>query len=522
MSSFLDICLLIISIQHVCSSIVLKPGIAVKIKNLKPEGRNNSHVKQRARMMSYSFGFIMDPPIQINSKNAREVRVRWMGNESITLGINPKYLCRIPKIVIHDIPVYQDTIIDSDALVQSLEKDPNKVVVFPIAPWSAECVRHIHPQLHDSICDDELIVFDIMMDWVDLVLTNSSKNLHFINEESGEKQFFTLPYLINVSQYLPIPFASKLLSKNTVSHKNWIKQHVPTKYPTASPTKSQWDVVNLGTSGLFETVVLNQVHWLSKDLNTARSRTKGRSTFVIHKALATPKKHRRLIQTLSSDPEKIVLVWPGKGNQWRLDGSHKNVFYQRSHSECLSNKKFLRSLRCLDNSGVLTIDQFAKMLIFLFSFIPEDTMGRAMQSMHVIYFDTPGLHKRLHRMNKIGNHSELESVKRVFIGRVTDHEGIDQDIDFKSDINLCFWAKFGREIKRAVLEISLIQTHDDIENVAVCEAILYWACIQSDFNGSYSLHIISSNDQVWCKHNVESLGPYWMTDALRAAAIKRV
>ena len=69
-------------------TLVFEPGSIVQIKNLKPERRNNSTVRQRARMMSHSFGIIMNPPIQINTQNAKEVRVRWIGNDSIVLGIN--------------------------------------------------------------------------------------------------------------------------------------------------------------------------------------------------------------------------------------------------------------------------------------------------------------------------------------------------------------------------------------------------------------------------------------------------
>ena len=64
------------------------PGKLVRTVNLRPEKRNNSRVQQnvqsRARMMSNSLGIIMDPPKQINTKNATEVRVRWIYHYSIT------------------------------------------------------------------------------------------------------------------------------------------------------------------------------------------------------------------------------------------------------------------------------------------------------------------------------------------------------------------------------------------------------------------------------------------------------
>ena len=328
------------------------------------------------------------------------------------------------------------------------------------------------------------------MDWFHLIFQNSSKNLHFINEESQANPLFALENLVNVSHFLPIPFASRLLSQNIVLYKSWVKQNIP----AALPSRSKWDTLQIG---LFESNLLVQFAELSES-NPTRCKTKSSSPFVIHKALATPKKDRRLIHTLSSDPDKIVLVWPDNGDQRMTGGCHKNVFYGKSHCEYLGEKNFHRCLRCLDNSGVLTSDQFAKMLIFLFSFMPERMMDAVMKSIYQIYSEVPRFDTRLTLMSHISNQSELANVKRVVDWQYDD----DPDLDVNK-INSLFWSNLGLEVKRAVLEVSSIQSEDNVENFAVFEAILNFEFIRLRLNGSYSLHIISPNDKVFGKKNMD-------------------
>ena len=82
----------------------------------------------------------MDPPIQNNSLNRKEVRLKWIGNETIKLGIKLKYLSIPSKLVIHQ---YQRGVWNSVAITKVLHNqllsDPNNFVIVWPAPSTFVC-----------------------------------------------------------------------------------------------------------------------------------------------------------------------------------------------------------------------------------------------------------------------------------------------------------------------------------------------------------------------------------------------
>ena len=510
--------LILILILVATQAFDFEPDQIVVIANLKPEKRKNSIVEQRARMMSNSLGIIMDPSIQINSKNAREVRVRWIGNDSITLGINPKYLSRAPGIVIHDIPIHQETVIDVQVLIESLEKDANKNVYIPFVLHNSDFEsidnRALYFELHEmyshvtgSLSIDKFIEFDVLREWVDIFLANSSRNLHVINQEA-DHELFSLQSLVNISQYLPMPFV-KLINHKTVSCKNWIKYKAPTESSTPQPT----ELPEVKAFEAFDWVIARQLDIIKKCVCT---RKKSRLTpFIIHKALASENQQRTLVQNLSNDPTNIVMVWQDKGNQWSVNDTHNNVFYQSSFSEYLRNAEFLQCLNALDDPSVISNhSQLASTLLTLFPILPESIMTKTLVHMKIIYPDPNIL--CIHFIERLNLMASLTKDSVEVIIASSDREHLKQKIESYKKHNLSFWRLFGRQIKRALTRITAIRIVDDLRNAAAFEARVLWEGINVKLGGAYSLHIVPPNDKVFSRAIIKRLGTFWQFGELKS------
>ena len=222
------------------------PDAIVIIKNLKPETRNHSIVQQRARMMSNSIGVIMDRAIQINTKNATEVRVRWIGNDSVTLGINPKYLQQFPQIIIHSLPHDEPTnVVDIITLFKSLEKLAIDRV-YPVPYHSnhknilSDHFRNLYPYLLSSLTMDQVIIYDVLATWFwEKHSENAtSHDLHVISEESKNCNSFSVSNLIFMSQFLPVQFPFfKIISTKTVTYRSWMRVKKPHQNVTCRSAK---------------------------------------------------------------------------------------------------------------------------------------------------------------------------------------------------------------------------------------------------------------------------------------------
>ena len=141
---------------------------------------------------------------------------------------NDSIVHQTPGIIIHDIPIDKQTVVDIMRLAYSLEKDKNNKVYLPFVLHNSKLesnedrslYSHLHqmyPQLPASLSIDKYIEFDVLMQWTKLF--NSSQSLHVINQlQESEHDIFDWESLVNVSQYLPSPFASKLIESNIISY----------------------------------------------------------------------------------------------------------------------------------------------------------------------------------------------------------------------------------------------------------------------------------------------------------------
>ena len=214
----------------------LTPGTIVRCIDLKAETRNNSIVQQRARMMSSSFGIIMDPPIRISSKNATEARCRWIGNDSITLGINPRYLLPFRKLFIHNLHYDADNAVSRAALFKTLNKASNKRVFLPCYQKQLKRVARSnlqlkYPYLPDSLTTDQMITFECVFWWLFPARNRNStyRPVHVINQHSKRNNLFSLKNLIYASQFLPFESQclSKIINKRTVIYRSWERTIIP-------------------------------------------------------------------------------------------------------------------------------------------------------------------------------------------------------------------------------------------------------------------------------------------------------
>ena len=494
-------------------------GRLVRTVNLRPEKRNNSRVQQnvqsRARMMSNSFGIIMDPPTQVNTKNATEVRVRWIGNDSVKLGINPRYLRLSPQMVIHVIPFDEANAIDAKVLWKSLDRDKGKqIYAIPhekhLKSLLAIPIRYAHPDLPAWLTIDELIAFDILATWFGEIREKKSKNstmrdLHVINQEPKTNDFLSISRFIDVSQFLTVKvrFISKVMNSGSVIYQSWVKEKL--LIGPIAPVYSRM---------AFEVVVKSQLQHLKKFNNATRKhKSKKLPSFVIHPVSHSYESEQELVQKLSEDMKNIVLVWPSFGIVEAIE-MKKNVFYQNVASRDLYNSTMAKNLNYFcDHDVVPNSDQLAEELLYFFAVAPEVVMDMTMASMCRTFSDAPYFTHRLHLMTRIKNDSSIG-----FIQHIIDYQARDlreRQRNFKKGNN-AFWKWFGAELKRAIMRTPRIRLQDDLNNAMAFEAILYWEMMRKELDASYSLHVISPNDAVFNRANMKALGSFWMTPALKS------
>ena len=96
--------------------------------------------------MNNSFAEIMDPPWD---RDARRLRLRWLGDGYTACAVKPRHLRSVPKIFVHYIEDYEESMRENtdlflDELERKLHKDPTHTVstdlrIFSdLLPWPEE------------------------------------------------------------------------------------------------------------------------------------------------------------------------------------------------------------------------------------------------------------------------------------------------------------------------------------------------------------------------------------------------
>ena len=129
--------IVILSLIHVSYGTIdlnnITAGLIVKCQNLPVGKQKNGTIRNRAMKLNNSYGIVMDQTTQLNKNNETEVRLKWIGDETVKLGIKSKYLSIPYKYVIHQyVQNDPNTITMVKVLHNQLISDPtNYVIVWP-------------------------------------------------------------------------------------------------------------------------------------------------------------------------------------------------------------------------------------------------------------------------------------------------------------------------------------------------------------------------------------------------------
>ena len=106
------------------------PGQILRCKQLKIDKQTNATIRDRAKLMDGWYGIVMNPATRVNRKSNRwEVRLKWICDETIQLGIKPKHLSIPSKLMIHQFEKGDhDSLAVAKVLYNQLKSNPNNAV----------------------------------------------------------------------------------------------------------------------------------------------------------------------------------------------------------------------------------------------------------------------------------------------------------------------------------------------------------------------------------------------------------